>query len=158
MAAPYNLLCDKAEQAIKAVIVAAATGISDDQIFTAFNSGNDDTIGTHSVSIVCQGGIEDGFNTGNYRLTATVTVESNLDQDVEDEGGTEVTTHRQYVGKVFDALTVDPATLATSLSSAVSDFYVYGSIIVSLGSNMVENRKAISEFSLEFTAVPSDLG
>lgn len=157
MGAPYNYLQDKAEQAVRAVIVAAVTGIPDAQVFTSFVSGYDDAQGTHSVLISAEGGLEDGFGSGNYRISVRVQVRSNIDQDVTGEGGTEVATHRSNVGKVFDALLVPSVTLSASLSAAVTDFTVLNSIELRLGRQRVENRKAISELMLEFTAVPSDV-
>ena len=155
MAAPYNSLSTKVEKAFQAVIIAAATGIPDDQVFIAFQSGYDTPVGPVSVGISCEGGIEDGFGSGNYRLSVRVVVSSTLDQDVTDEGSTEAETHQSYVGKVFDALcTTD---IADSLTSAVDDFKAYGSINRRIGRNRVENRKAVAEMMLELSCAPSDI-
>ena len=157
MAAPYSAIGTKAEEAVRAVIIAAVTGIADAQVFVSFQSGGSTVMSTHSVAITSEGAIEDGHNSGNWRMSVRVEVMSNLDQSVEGEGGTEAATHREYAGKVFDALSVDSATLAASLSSAVTDFFVQDSISIRHGRQRVENRKAISEMMLEFSAIPSDV-
>jgi hypothetical protein len=153
--APYNAIEDKAELAVQAVIRAAATGVPDAQVFTTFQSGYDTPTGTHSVSVTCEGGLEDGFGTGAHRLSIRVQVSSNLDQSVTDEGGDEVSTHRTYAGKVFDAISIDSATLAASLTSSVADLTVFDSIAIRHGRLSVRDRKAVSEMMLEFTAIPS---
>lgn len=155
MAAPYSDIQEKAEQAIQAVIIAAATGIPDAQVFTAFQSGADAAIGPTSVAITCEAAVQDVFGENCHRLSVRIEVMTNLDQSVQDEGGTEATDHSTSVAKVFDALWDDA--LSTSLTDAVSDFTVFNSIGRVPGSRRVENRKAISEMLLEFTAVPSDI-
>lgn len=155
MGAPYNLIPDKAEQAIQAVIRAAGTGIPNDQVFASFAQGTE-TIGPNHVRIEAQPGIERPQNSGVYRLSVVIQVQSNLDVDDETAPGTNpVTTHRDLAAKVFDALFT--TTLAQDLSDAIDDFYVFPSVERRLGRQRVENRKAVSEILLEFTAAPSDI-
>lgn len=154
MVAPYNLIQDKAEQALQILIRNAATGVDSDQVFTGFNSGST-SVAAHSVSIVGQGAIETAIRSENFQVSVLVTVMSNLDQDVQDEGGDEVATHRQIAGKVFDVLC--DSDLATNMSAALEDFTVFDCVQRRSGRQRVENRKAISEMLLEFPAAPSDI-
>lgn len=153
---PANAIQDKAERAIQAVIRAADTGIPDAQIFTAFSSGYDEKVAANSVRIEAESAIEDGHNSGNYRMTVRVSVETNLDQDEVEVGGDEDNDHMLLSGAVFDALCDDE--LAEELSVAVSDFHVFDSIVRSFGRRAIEHRKATSEMTLEMSCVPSELG
>lgn len=154
MAAPYNLIEDKAERALQILIQNAATGIDSDQVLTGFNSGAT-SVGDHFVSIIGQGAIETAIRSENFQVSVIVTVQSNLDQSVTDEGGDEVDTHRELAGKVFDVIC--DTDLAINMSAAIEDFTVFDCVQRRMGRQRVENRKAISEMILEFPAAPSTI-
>jgi predicted PilT family ATPase len=153
MTAPYNSLDTKAENAVRQVIVNAATTIPDAQILTSFE-GNDTVVAPHSVIINCVGGIEDGHNSGNERLSITIKVKSSLDYSASTDQDPALV-HQVFAGRVWDA--IKSTTLAADMSAAVGDFYVFDSIQRRRGRTRVENRKAISEMLIEFTAAATDM-
>ena len=158
----YNDLNEKAEAAIIAVIVAANTGIEEAQIFGSY-SDDSKFKGAASISIQAQGGAEDGFGSGNERLTFAIKVASNgdrlIDTDTQEDeaSGLSLTRHRATCAKVFDVLKQSSATLAAALSAAVTDFYVFPSIEIRRGPSRVNKRKFESEMSIEMTCAPSDI-
>ena len=159
MSAPYRSLEQKAESAIREAIIAAATGLSDGDITTSFTSANKGS-GQNHVTINSTGGIEDGYNSGNYRLTVEVRVFGKADEDDTRDGAGDIidTTPAAFqalTGKVMDAL-YDTA-LAATLSAAVADFTVFNSIVRRMLPTSVQNRQFACGVALEFSCCPSDI-
>lgn len=158
----YNDLPEKAEAAIVAVIIAAQTGVPDDQVFGSFTD-DAKTKGESSIHVESHGGTEDGVGSGNERLTFAVKLKSNADRrqddstEAEEETGTPLARHRLRAAKVFDVLKQSSTALAQQLSDAVPDFYVFDSIEVRRGPSRIENRKFVSEMTIELSCAPSDL-
>lgn len=155
MGAPYTDLGEKGELALKAVLIAAASGIPDDQIFTSF-SDDAETAGPAHVVINCMGGLEDGINSGNERLGFSIKIKSNADRLTDELAGTPRLRHLDYVARIVDQL--KDTTLAALLSAAVVDFFVFNSITRRRGPMKTEDRKFVSEFILDFSCAPSDIG
>lgn len=142
----------KAADAIRQVIIDAATGIPDAQIFTDFNS-QDEKQAFPCVSISAEGGEEDGHDSGNFRLGFLVTVKG-----VADATGTSDnprTNHAAKAAAVFDSLYSD--TLAADLTAAEADFTCFNSIVRTRSANSVEGRHFETSMVLEFSCCPSDL-
>lgn len=159
MAAPYRSLEQKAEAAIKAVIEALSTGMAADDVTTSFTTANK-TGGQNHVTINCTGGIEDGHNSGNMRLTVDVRVFGKADEDETLDGAgavidTTPAAFQTLTATVMDAL-YDTA-LASTLSAAIADFTVFNSIVRRILPTVVNNRQFACGVSLEFSAAPSDI-
>lgn len=157
----YNDLAEKGEAALQAVIRAAATGIDALQVFTSF-SDDGDTMGAASIAINCLGGVEDGFGSGNERLSFSIKLKSSADRvetdGVLEEPGAPKARHRALLAKLVDVLKQEPDDLAAALTAAVEDFTAFASIEVRRGPLKTENRKFVSELLVEFACAPSDVG
>lgn len=140
---PDNDLTSKGEAALKSV----ADGLSLTGV--TVNTGQDDD--TLAVpNIICtveQTGDEVPLGTGNFVLTARITVNSNADDDG-------LSTHRTRVATVFDAFMSD--TIGASLSAAVTGFYAYEPWARRAGK--ITKEKVLCDWlELDFLAAAADL-
>jgi len=141
---PDSDLTSKAEAALKSV----ADGLSLTNV-TVNTGQDDDTVGLPNVILtVEQSGEEVPLHTGNFVLTARITVNSDSAAD------TALATHRTRVATVHDAFMSD--TIGASLSAAVTGFYAYEPWARRTGK--ITKEKALCDWlELDFLACAADL-
>lgn len=142
----YNDLNSKLEEAMKSVVDDLALAS------VTVNAGaTTEDLATPYVVCACSAGGTEAENlkgTGIYVHTATVTVTSSLDDDT-------MVTHRSRVASVFDAFRDND--IATTLSSAVSDFHCYD--VLFRASPMDESERKVSNIlEMEVVCCASDIG
>lgn len=123
MAAPYNRVSAKAEQAVRLWIVSQNVGISSDQIVVGRSSAGKSY--NQLVVVYAEKSKERPTGSGNSDVKIKVLVKTTKGDSTETD-----TSHETLCGKVFDALSAydptNPNYFAEQLSALVEDFTVFG--------------------------------
>ena len=125
MAAPYNRILAKVEEAIKAWL--GTRSIGTDNIYTGKRSLDKEA---PCVIIYAEKATEYPRNSGHYNVTVHIFVKSDMaGPGNETEATAQEDAHDALVAKAFDSMkvydTVTANYLATQISAQVSDFTVY---------------------------------
>lgn len=154
MAAPFNDLQSKGEAALKALLQTALTAAGDStEIVTGL--GMDDDLPLPVVVAEVQQGDEDIEGTGNFWLLYAATVTTQADPDDGQSTSALLLAHRARVAYIVDA--VLQTSLATDLSSQVSDFTVQGVRSFRCSEQRFEARHVSTQIDFEGLTCGSDL-
>lgn len=138
----YNDITCKVEAALKSVV--DSVGLSGVTVNTGVE---EEALALPYVICAADGAQEEILGTGIFRCTGRVTVASSADDS-------DLATHRSNVSSVFDAF-LDSA-IATTLSAAVDDFYVY-SVMPGGMPSATENRQLRNSLEMEIVCCASDI-
>jgi len=150
MAAPFNDLTSKVEESLKSVVDALSLLDSASASVPCFTGTDDDDHQTPCVLVHAMQSNEEPLDTGNFHFKCLIHVQTRIGGD----SGETLAQHRTRCAKVFDEFIASDAN--STLSAAVSDFYVYDVTNEGFSSSQADST-VVNTLQIDVLACASDI-